>query len=383
MPSPETLVEALRRRGDLRDSRVADAFLSIPRAAFLPGIPLEQVYADEAIATKRDETGTVTSSSSQPSMMVLMLEQLRVKPGHNILEIGTGTGYNAAIMQYLVGERGHITTVELDPQLAETAMTNLQRVAMGSLVRVVQADGAGGFAPRASYDRIIATAGIWDVPRAWVQQMKPRGVLVAPFWLEGFQYSAAFHLQPDGTLYSEHNLPCGFIRLKGAAIGDDMTYRVGKSLYLQASGIIDPVQIEMLLSNDADTAYLGYSLSPQDYTFSVIPYLALNLPENMTLAAYGVLDDAMPYGIDGGGFAIIGPGSACFVTARGNGKGYSFGGADAILAMQDILTRWNHAGRPRLERLRLRLSPISAGSPNNARGKVFRRRDHYVEAWFA
>lgn len=382
-PSPESLVEMMRRRGDLRDSRIAEAFSSIPRAAFLPGMPPEIVYSDEAIAIKRDSDGSVISSSSQPSMMVLMLEQLRLKPGHNVLEIGTGTGYNAAIIQYLVGERGRVTTIELDPQLAESAMSNLQRVAMGSLVRVVQADGAGGFAPRASYDRIIATAGIWDVPRAWVQQLKPRGVLVAPFWLEGFQYSAAFHLQQDGTLYSEHNLPCGFIRLKGTGVGDDTAYRVGNSLFLQSSTALDPVQLNALLSDDADTGYLGQSLTSADYTYSVIPYLALNVPESYVMAAYGVADGTQPYGIDGGGFALIGMGSACFVTARGQGHAFSFGSADAILTLQDVLTRWHQAGRPRLERLRLRLSPVDAGEPSGARSRVFKRRDHYLETWFA
>ena len=133
-----------------------------------------------------------------------------MKPGQNVLEIGTGTGYNAALIQHFVGDEGRVTTVEIDAPLAEQARANLQRVMMGR-VQVVEGDGANGYAPRANYDRIMATAGIWDVPLTWGRQLMPRGVIVAPLWLEGFEVSAALTLQPDGSFYSAVNRLCGFI----------------------------------------------------------------------------------------------------------------------------------------------------------------------------
>jgi len=263
-PSPRTLVESMRARGDLKDARLEAAFLAIPRAHFLPGLPPETVYSDEAIAIKRAADGTVISSSSQPSMMALMLEQLNLKPGMNVLEIGTGSGYNAAIMQHLVGPNGLVTTIELDPEIGEVAVDNLARAGISG-VRVVIGDGAAGFAPRASYDRIIATAGIWDIPTAWVRQLKPRGRIVAPIWLEGFQYSAAFELQADGTLYSEDNLPCGFVRMRGAGMGEEGVFRVGSLLTLQANaGTLDSAQLQMLLSQSLDHLEPG-AVRPTDF----------------------------------------------------------------------------------------------------------------------
>ena len=208
----EALIATLRAAG-LLDARLESAFHAIPRAAFLPNLPPDQAYKDEALPIKHDENGSVLSSSSQPSMMAIMLRQLDLKSGQNVLEIGTGTGYNAALLQQLVGDEGHVTTVEIDAPLAELARANLQRVAMGSVL-VVEGDGANGYAPRANYDRMMATAGIWDVPPTWVRQLKPDGLIVAPLWMEGFEVSAALTLQQDGSLASEDNRLCGFIPLR-------------------------------------------------------------------------------------------------------------------------------------------------------------------------
>ncbi len=384
-PSPRSLVEAMRARGDLRDARLEQAFLTIPRALFLPGLPPEVVYSDDAIAIKRAADGTVIASSSQPSMMALMLEQLNLKPGMNVLEIGTGTGYNAAIMQHLVGPTGLVTTIELDPQIGEAAMDNLARAGMAA-VKVVIGDGAAGFAPRASYDRIIATAGIWDIPAAWVRQLKPRGILVAPLWLEGFQYSAAFELQSDGTLYSDTNYPCGFVRLRGAGMGEEGSFRVGSLLTVQANAAtIDPAQLQMLLSQslDAEIAYLPRA-SSLEVTWSLGPFVMLALPPGFTFAVFQIPDDQQAYGIRGSGFALIAPGSACFVPAQGDGEIYSFGSSDALIALQTIIPQWEAAGKPRSALLRIRAAAIdraSAGLPPTALGRRFSRRDHVFDVW--
>ncbi|MBC8098954.1 MAG: methyltransferase, FxLD system, partial [Armatimonadetes bacterium] len=110
-----TLIERLRATGLLNTPLLDAAFSAVARHLFLPGVPLDQVYADNAIPIKYDSEGRVISSSSQPSMMLLMLQQLDLQPGHNVLEIGAGTGYNAAVMQQIVGQSGKVTTVEVDP----------------------------------------------------------------------------------------------------------------------------------------------------------------------------------------------------------------------------------------------------------------------------
>jgi len=375
----------MRSRGGSLDPRVLDAFLAVPRAAFLPGVPLERVYQDEAIVIRRETSGAVVSTSSQPGMMALMIDQLRLHKGHNVLEIGAGSGYNAAIMQWLVEPGGRVTSIEFDPQLAEQARDALQRVQMNRVL-IVAGDGAAGYAPRAAYDRILVTAGIWDVPRNWVKQLKPRGLIVAPIWFAGGQYSAAFQLQPDGSLYSERNLPCGFVHLRGIASGPEVDVLVGGgSLLISADQLdrVDAVALQMLLNADLQDGHLGRGLKRGDFTFSLTPFLAMNLPDEHVFAVYSTLNGQQPFGIEGQGFAVIGKGSACFVSTDGEGRALAFGGADALLAAQDGVSAWEAAGRPAVERLRMRLTPINGGPPAAGKhGRVFKRADHYLEAWF-
>lgn len=378
-PTADALIDSLKQ-GGLLDAPLEAAFRAIPRAAFLPNLPTDQVYKDEAVPIKVDEDGTVLSSASQPSMMAIMLRQLDLQPGQNVLEIGTGTGYNAALMQVLVGDEGKVTSLEIDGQVAEQARANLQRAAMGEVL-VVHADGSNGYAPRASYDRIMATAGIWDVPQMWVRQMKPKGVLVAPLWLDGFEVSATLTLQPDGTLYSRDNRLCWFIRLRGQASGPETGVRVTTSgLYVYSSGHIDGAALQMLLSDDADETYLGMSMDAWEYWKGFLPYFVLHVPETFTLARYHVEKDTAPYGINGSGFALVAQGSACFVSMSGRGTARSFGSADALLAVQDAISAWERDGKPRQDRLRLRLVPKGA-SLDGVRGRVYARRDHNLVAW--
>lgn len=376
------LVNGLKQKGELTDPRLEAAFMAVPRHAFLPGLALEEAYADEAVPVKREADGTVVSSASQPGMMAMMLRQLRLHLGDNVLEIGTGTGYNAAIMQHVVGETGTVTTVELDLDVAETARNNLQRVASGG-IRVVTGDGAAGYAPRAAYDRIIATVGIWDLPAAWERQLKPGGLIVAPLWLDAVQVSAAFQPQPDGTLYSDSNLPCGFIRLRGAYAGPLVTRRVGVGLLLtsSAAAVMDSAALHLLFSEDAEANLFDIHLSAGHYWQGFLPYFILNLPPGFAFVSYQLVTAQPAYGIPGAGFGLIGPGSACFVTYDGRGAAFTFAGPDAFLALQDALHAWDQRGRPGARELRLRLTPLAQAAPEAGSGAVYARQDHYLHAW--
>src|SRR5580704_4247167 len=114
----DDMIDALRRRHCLRSAEVADAFRSVPRHVFVPGAPLTQVYSAETVVpTHFEDDGRSISSSSAPNIMAIMLEQLRIRPGMRVLEIGAGTGYNAGLLARLVGVDGHVVTVDLDEQI--------------------------------------------------------------------------------------------------------------------------------------------------------------------------------------------------------------------------------------------------------------------------
>jgi hypothetical protein len=288
-------------------------------------------------------------------------------------------------MQHLVGEGGHVTAIELDKELARLASDHLQRVSMGA-VQVVHADGAMGYAPRASYDRIIATVGVWDVPDAWVKQLKPNGILVAPIWLEAFQVSAAFMVQDDGTLYSAVNLRCGFIHLRGVAAGPPVYMRVGSTALTLASNAIedlDSAALQMLLSEDQEVSFVNFPLKSSEYWHGFLPFLVLNIPEGFTFAVFGVDDQQQAYGLSGQGFALIANGSACFVPYQGQGETRGFGGADAFMALEDCLQAWDEQGRPGSKSLRLRLIPHSHATPLVNEGKLYHRHDHDLHVWLA
>ena len=180
------LVAHLRRRGYLHDRRIGRAFLEVPREAFLPDelskVGLPGVYRDDAIVTRRDpETRQPTSSSSQPAIMAVMLEMLDVQPGHRVLEIGAGTGYNAALLAYLADPGGLVVTVDLDLDVALAAARALRALHVGA--HVVVADGARGMPGMAPIDRLEVTASSDVVPRSWHEQLALGGRLVVPLRL--------------------------------------------------------------------------------------------------------------------------------------------------------------------------------------------------------
>ncbi|WP_331767740.1 methyltransferase domain-containing protein [Embleya sp. NBC_00896] len=125
-----------------------------------------------------------SSSLSCTSIVADMLDSVDVEPGHRILELGTGTGWNAALLAHRAGPTGHVTSVEADPTLATTAAATLART--GARVDVELGDGTLGWAPTAPYDRIVATYAVERVPRAWIEQTTPGGDIVFPWTRLGY-----------------------------------------------------------------------------------------------------------------------------------------------------------------------------------------------------
>jgi protein-L-isoaspartate(D-aspartate) O-methyltransferase len=215
------LLAYLKEKDSFRTASVEEAFSVVPRESFLPDdIPLEKVYSDEAIPVKFNEAGMATSSSSQPILMVDMLEVLELAEGMHVLEIGAGVGYNAALIAHIVGESGAVTTVDLDPEMAGIANANLQRLGKPySNVTVLAQDGFLGHAENAPYDRIIVTVQQWEISPHWVTQLKEGGLLELPLSLSARLwggYIPVFRKDSDGMLRTVAHSTGGFMPMRGS-----------------------------------------------------------------------------------------------------------------------------------------------------------------------
>ncbi len=221
----ERLISHLERTGVLRLRRAASAMRVVPRHRFIPSDTLEDAYADRAVAIKMNGD-EIVSSISQPGMIAQMLELLEPLCEEHVLEIGTGSGYNAALLAEMVGPNGSVTTIDVDGDLVERARDLLQELGYTN-VRAVAADGtADSPAPR-EYDRVIVTARSDDVADAWWQSLREGARLVVPLRLEGVgEYAVGFDRHSD-RLESTGAYPCAFIALRrdDAAIPTAVFYR--------------------------------------------------------------------------------------------------------------------------------------------------------------
>ncbi|MGW7549840.1 methyltransferase domain-containing protein [Streptomyces rimosus] len=164
------------------------------KAVYLPGVPLITQIDDGSVAPTGPADGAFTSSISAPGAVVELLRHLAPEPGHTVLEIGTGTGYTTALLAHRAGA-DHVTTLEIDARLAHHARTRLH--ALGLRPHAITGDGEHGHPPRAPYDRILATASVRTVPPAWLDQLCPGGLLLAPLDTP-FGHDLLLRLEADG-----------------------------------------------------------------------------------------------------------------------------------------------------------------------------------------
>lgn len=161
-----------------------------------------------------DHIGRVPSSSgSQPSIVADMVATLDVHPGQSVLEIGTGTGWNAALLSHLAGDHGRVVTIEVDPGLAQATRQALTTAGFHALV--ITGDGLDGYPPGAPYDRVISTAAIREVvPAAWLDQLRPGGRVVTPWgtdWSNGVMLTVDL---PDNGARGAFSGDLAFMRIR-------------------------------------------------------------------------------------------------------------------------------------------------------------------------
>ncbi|MCY9786703.1 methyltransferase domain-containing protein [Nocardiopsis sp. EMB25] len=242
------LIEAMIADGTLTDPALIDTFRAVPRHRYIPesgalthhGTPLNAVnnpelwlaavYTDDAIGTRvegvglprqRGETASeprstpprvATSSSSAPTVLARMLELAELANGQHVLEIGTGTGWNTALLAHRLGDSA-VTSVEIDARVAATARGTLH--AEGYSPSVEHADGYGGWPSGAPYDRITSTCGVRRVPPAWTRQTRAGGLIVCPWGLlEGAGVIVRLERAEDGSVTGTFHGGVGFVSLR-------------------------------------------------------------------------------------------------------------------------------------------------------------------------
>ncbi len=277
------LVRALREQDAIRSEAVAAAVAAVPRHVFAPGEPLERAYEPHGIVkVKQDRHGRNISVMSAAHLQAVMLEQAAIEPGMRVSEVGSG-GYNAALIQELVGPNGHVTTIDIDSDVTARARACLDAAGYDK-VNVVLADANDGVQEHAPFDRVIVTAGAWDIPPAWVAQLTAEGRLVVPLRLRGLTRSLAF--DRDGAdLISRGYCLAAFVPVQGDGAYDERKVMLRDGIAMQTddqSVELDAVALSKALGTPRAEYWPG---AVWDMPDELDLFVTLNLPHTARLHA--------------------------------------------------------------------------------------------------
>ena len=175
---------------------------------------LPSIYADGPLILSGDDDGDIASTISQPSLVLRMLDLLQIEPAQNIFELGAGSGWNAALLGHLVGPAGHVYSLEILPDMASRAAAAIQMLAIQN-VTIVEADGSQGYAIGAPYDRAIFTAGTYDLPRYFFEQIKDDGLLLLVIKNQGGGDCLFLLRRRESHFESIESIQCAFVQMTG------------------------------------------------------------------------------------------------------------------------------------------------------------------------
>jgi len=304
------------------------------------------------------------SSISQPSLVLSMLRKLDIREGDKVLEIGAGSGWNAAMMGRLAGPTGSVYSVEIIPELIESARETISGLGIDN-VKIIEGDGGDGYAPEAPYDRIMFTVGSYDIPAAFFQQLKEGGLLLMVLKHVGFGDTLYLFRKTGNRLESLESWPCSFVGLQGK-------YQLPE---------LNPVEIGTLPSWDAvkdrvvhQQAFWcgGKSYSNEHFiakTMGLVSFLGIVDPSFRAFEArrggegrrrdifYGVVEDGS------------------IVTMNQEDKLTAYGNRAAMDRLLADLRLWQELGMPDAACFRLEVHPLETPLRAGERQWVVRRKD--------
>jgi protein-L-isoaspartate(D-aspartate) O-methyltransferase len=195
--------EQIRSRG-VRHEGVLRAMLDVPRHEFVPEAYRSRAYDDSPLPIGLEQT------ISQPYIVAMMTELVDPKPSHRVLEVGTGSGYQAAVIARLVAQ---VYSIEIIPELARSSAERLRRLGVNN-VQVRQGDGYLGWPEQAPFDGILVTAGATEVPQPLIDQLKPGARMVIPVGSGPDQILKVIEKRPGGRIETREVAPVRFVPLR-------------------------------------------------------------------------------------------------------------------------------------------------------------------------
>lgn len=302
----QNLVHLINLSGIRLSDEVREAFLRVPRHKFLNSFKvfhangktttveysrehpttgaIKLIYSDLALGTYFVDEKAL-SSSSQPSLMANMLESLALSPGTRVLEIGTGTGYNAALIAEIVGDPSAVVTVDIHQPIVETARKSLDALGYRDLT-VFCRDGYYGVPECGPFDRVVATAGCPDISPVWIQQLGPEGFVLLPLTYAGWTPLVKLS-KADDVLRGQIIALSGFLRMQGElGLSDpwDSPKTISKTTISDMDSIPIPAELAVVHQQG------GWASFPSDFFF----YLSVRDHRTFFLfdpSGYGLQDE--------------------------------------------------------------------------------------------
>ncbi len=354
----------------IRSSSVENAFRKVPRHLFLEDTDIAEAYTNSPIVTKYEGTRPV-SSSSQPSLMADMLEALDVRKGMRVLEIGAGTGYNAALIAELTQNPQNVYSIDIQEDIVDQCRANLLKAGYSD-VHVLLGDGGYGHPPAAPYDRIIVACQPWDVPPAWIDQLKEGGVSVMPLSIEPVYPSMMIpkFVKREGCLVSEGTVGGSFMWMQGDFRRLGGGYRIV---------VIDPADHTGHLPSQETSFYIGCKdVDPNAKASIQCVFDSWKRKGNIDFASWqeergflllmvleGVCNlrawsKSSEHGFEGKGVGIldIDAGSVALVTGE-KGDIVVYGNDAAMEMLSNLISRWEVMRRPGVMDFQIRIHPLN------------------------